>query len=147
MNSTKKCKGCNSTKSIESFVTIYGYVNPRGKYCIDCFHKHQQEHASSLMDGRDFCLYCGAKISKAYDWHPNGKSKKCYIHSDHMDPLAIGGIDDESNIVGCCAKCNLEKNDTPFTQWLDMIPPQMKNIAREIYFLKHGATPEDFYPS
>jgi late competence protein required for DNA uptake (superfamily II DNA/RNA helicase) len=147
MKIEKDCKGCNQVKPVASFVTVYGYSNPRGKYCKDCFKDHQKKHAISLMEGRDFCLYCGTRIEQAYDWYPGGGSKKCYLHNDHMDPLALGGADTEANTVYCCATCNIKKKDLPFTQWLGKLTPEMQKLAQEVYVSKHGGTPDEFSPS
>lgn len=143
----KVCPGCAKTKPIEDFVTIYGFANPRGKYCPDCFLRHERDHAISLLDGRDYCLYCGRKIERAYDWNPDGSSAKHYLNRDHMDPFALGGEDSECNTIYCCVLCNLKKGDRPFTEWLQMLSPECGQLAREIYVQKHGYQPEEFTPS
>lgn len=119
----KECPKCRKVKLISEFVTIWGYKNPRGKYCYSCFLINEQEHASSLMDGRDFCLYCGKKILKVYDWDKNGKPLKTYLHLDHMDPFSLGGLDSDSNKVYCCVECNLKKSDMLFLDWLKILKP------------------------
>ena len=143
----KKCPKCNEVKPTSSFVTIYGYVNPRGKYCNNCFEVTQQEHAMLLMEGRDFCLYCGKKITKAYDWTPEGNSAKTYLNNDHMDPLSLGGEDSEDNTVYCCPECNIKKGNQTFSEWLNNLKPEFATLAREIYIKKHKRTPEKFKPS
>lgn len=99
------------------------------------------------MDGRDYCLYCGKKMDKAYDWNPGGSSTKHYLNRDHMDPVALGGEDSDHNTVYCCVSCNLRKGDRPFTEWLKMLSPEGDELAREVYVQKHGYQPEDFTPS
>lgn len=143
----KTCGKCNLLKPITEFVTIYGVKNPRGKYCKNCFEFHQQQHAMSLMEGRDFCLYCGKKIKKVYDWKPEGKPEKTYLHLDHMDPLSLGGEDSKSNTVYCCVDCNLQKGNKTYTEWLKELKQDNREIARHIYLQKHGRAPEDFKPS
>ena len=143
----KICPGCGLITSIGEFVTIYGVKNPRGKYCQSCFKEHQRQHAISLMDGRDFCLYCSTQIYKAYDWTPDGKSERTYLQLDHMDPLSLGGEDSENNTVYCCTACNLKKGDKPFVQWLDELKPECREISRKIYVEKHKREPETFEPS
>jgi hypothetical protein len=143
----KTCLGCLQVKPIEEFVTIYGFKNPRGKYCHDCFLTHEHNHAVSLLEGRNFCLYCGKKIEKAYDWTPEGNSAKNYLNRDHMDPVALGGEDSQHNTVFCCVSCNLKKVNRPFTEWLQMLSPEYRELSRKIYAEKHAHQPEDFTPS
>jgi len=142
----KKCARCKIVKPTEHFVTIYGCVNPRGKYCKQCFFEREQEFVRELLNGRDFCLYCGKPITKAYDWTPEGKSKKTYIHLDHMDPLCLGGDDSENNTVYCCVTCNTRKSIRSFADWLNQLEPPYRDLARNIYQEKHGRSPEEFQP-
>ncbi|TNC80245.1 MAG: hypothetical protein C9356_15060 [Oleiphilus sp.] len=144
---SKQCPGCQTEKSIDHFVTVYGYANPRGKYCRSCFDEHQRQHARELLDGRDFCPYCGVAIPKAYDYTETGRSLKTYVHRDHMDPLSLGGIDADSNTLYCCVGCNRSKADQPFTRWLASLEEPYKTISREIYVRKHGHPPEQFKPT
>jgi len=37
---------------------------------------------------------------------------------DHVDPLSSGGAHDNSNIIGCCSKCNQSKGRKPLVAWL-----------------------------
>lgn len=143
----KKCAKCEMVKPISSFVSIYGFNNPRGKYCEDCYFLIQQEHAISLMEGRDFCLYCGKKITKAYDWTIDGKSSRVLLHRDHMDPLSLGGEDSENNTVYCCLGCNIRKGNKTFIEWLNILEPQYSALARNVYIKKHKCIPENFRPS
>jgi 5-methylcytosine-specific restriction endonuclease McrA len=58
------------------------------------------------------CWYCGQKF--------NGGS----IHLDHIIPISVGGLDDESNIALACAFCNMAKSDYAldvFLDWLDHV--------------------------
>ena len=143
----KKCGRCKIIKPTSSFVSIYGFKNPRGKYCYDCFLEIQQEHAISLMEGRNFCLYCGEVISKVYDWKVDGKSAKTYLHRDHMNPLSLGGEDTDDNTVYCCTNCNIKKGNKNFIEWLKLLEPDYSKLAREVYIQKHKYIPEDFKPS
>lgn len=142
----KKCRKCNFIKPISYFVSVYGFKNPRGKYCYECFLAIEQEHVINLMEGRDFCLYCGKIIRKAYDWTIEGKSIKTYVHSDHMDPLSLGGQDNNRNTVYCCTSCNRKKGNTSFVEWLKLLKPRNFSLAREIYIQKHKHSPEKFKP-
>lgn len=142
----KKCAGCGVVKPIEDFVTIYGYTNPRGKYCRQCFVDREQGFVRTLLEGRDFCLYCGKPIAKAYDRTPEGKSTRTYINLDHMDPLCLGGEHSSENIVYCCIKCNERKGSKAFIEWLKQLKPPCKELARQVYEEKHGRSPEEFEP-
>jgi len=143
----KKCPGCEVIKSINDFVTIFGFLNPRGKFCKTCFLNHQLEHAISLMEGRYFCLYCGKKVEKVHDWTAEGKPLHIYLHLDHMDPISRGGEDTKHNTVYCCVACNLKKKDKLFTDWLKELKPECRDLSRKVYVAKHGRKPEDFKPS
>ena len=143
----KTCPECKQHKPITEFVTIYGFKNPRGKYCKTCFELHQKQHAMSLMEGRDYCLYCGRKIEKAYDWTSEGNSERTYLHRDHMDPISLGGEDSERNTVYCCVECNLKKGNKLFSDWLMELKPECREISQSIYIQKHGRVPEEFKPA
>lgn len=47
------------------------------------------------------CAYCGADAS----------------HVDHQTPRARGGTDDISNLVPCCATCNISKGMMTVEEW------------------------------
>lgn len=143
-NKEKNCPSCGLVKPIEDFVTIFGSSNPRGRYCINCFLEQQRQHVISLMEGRDFCLYCGVKIEKAYDWTSGGKSDRSYLQLDRMDPISLGGEDSEHNTVYCCVSCNLKKKNKLFTKWLEEIEPKYRELSRRVYIEKHGKKPEEF---
>ena len=146
MKSEKKCPRCGLIKQISEFVTIYGYPNVRGKYCLPCFYDREREYAIEILEGRDCCLYCGKKIEKLYDWLPNGTPSKTYVNLDHMDPLSLGGEDKDENTLYCCVNCNLRKGDKTFTDWLRSLESPYKEIAREVYIRKQRRRPEDFEP-
>ena len=142
----KTCPRCGLVKPLSQFVTIYGYENSRGKYCRQCFLDREQESVRALLDGRDFCLYCGKVITKAYDWTPEGRSKKTYINLDHMDPRYLGGDDSHENTVYCCTTCNARKGRKPFLVWLGELKAPYEELARRVYEEKHGRSPEEFEP-
>jgi HNH endonuclease len=49
------------------------------------------------------CQYCGQQGGK--------------LHCDHVIPVARGGINDLSNLVTACERCNLSKNDKTPDEW------------------------------
>ncbi|KAA5547018.1 hypothetical protein FYK55_00950 [Roseiconus nitratireducens] len=161
MSKIKICPRCDRAKARDEFVNIYGHANPRGKYCRSCFDERELEHVRELMDGRDFCLYCGKRILRYCEWNADGRSTRTFIHRDHMDPVSGGGHDeygvvdletgtlseDDRNLVYCCAECNLKKGEMPFLKWLERLAPEFQKLARRVYAEKHdGKQPEQFVP-
>jgi 5-methylcytosine-specific restriction endonuclease McrA len=49
---------------------------------------------------RGCCHYCRTPLTLDGQWHV-----------EHMLPRALGGTDDELNLVAACAPCNLAKRD------------------------------------
>ena len=58
---------------------------------------------------------------------------------DHMDPLSKGGAHDASNLIVCCAKCNLMKAAKTFDVWLALLPHDRAATVRRIYERKRSA--------
>jgi HNH endonuclease len=156
---SKLCKGCGKLTPKSDFVSVYGQANPRGKYCMCCYLARERQHVMSLMDGRDFCLYCGKKIGKYCDYDENGRSVMHYMELDHMDPVALGGhdvvglidletgesLDDGQNTVYCCRECNRAKKHKPFIEWVESLTPECKEFAIAVYKQKHeGKSPDEF---
>ena len=157
---TKTCKGCDTQLPKGDFVSRFGFTNPRGHLCKNCWNEKQQDEVRDLMDGRDACLYCGVSQQKVRDYDENGNVTKTYLHMDHMEPIARGGYDpytydmeindftDDTtrNTVYCCTDCNLRKSDLPFVEWLDKIPEIHRGFARKVYRERNGIEPEEFVP-
>lgn len=111
-----------------------------------------------MMDGRDACLYCGTVLLRPRDYNESGSATKTHVH---MDPVSRGGYDPFTydveigdftenttrNIAFCCSHCNLKKSDMLFVDWLKVIPPENRELAREVYRIKNGFEPEDFVPT
>ena len=112
-----------------------------------------------LMDGRDFCLYCGKTVAKYCDYDARGNSSGSYIELDHMDPISLGGhdtrglidletaesLDDGQNVVYCCRECNRKKSNTLFVDWVKSLAPHFQALAIEVYKQKHdGRLPDGF---
>lgn len=49
------------------------------------------------------CVYCGRSAQK----------DGIIVHVDHVDPVALGGENDPSNLVTACEDCNLGKGAEP----------------------------------
>ena len=156
----KTCKGCNTEMPKDRFVSRFGYNNPRGRLCRNCWNLKQLDEVKELMDGRHACLYCGVSVSRVRDYDESGNVTKTHLHLDHMDPISLGGydpftydleIDDFTedttrNTVYCCADCNLKKSDIPFVDWLERIPETLRDFARKTYRERNGIEPEEFVP-
>ncbi len=61
------------------------------------------------------CFYCSFQFDLKKLINPHGylwiyNRGKTPFHIDHRIPLALGGADDESNMVLACQKCNLRKS-------------------------------------
>jgi len=64
------------------------------------------------------CPYCGKPIDIST------------LHLDHMEPLSLGGLHGVSNVIACCAECNLKKASQPIEDWIGSLP-----AARQSYLL------------
>lgn len=156
----KACPECKKIKPLTEFVDLAGADNPRGKYCRACFEARQFQSLLELLDGRDYCLYCGKKFRCTYERLSDGSTKHL-VERDHMDPLIWGGGFDEyegqydddrdpyiaaRNTVYCCRECNQLKGDMLFVDWLKQLQPRFRRLARKVYIEKHGHRPEKFKP-
>lgn len=172
MADTKTCRRCRKTLPVGRFVDASGRPNPRGHYCLVChlrrldnrhraalkreqitikklrvlYGRYWRHYAApeyflaSLHDERDFCPYCGTWFDEITP-NPFNDSP---LHLDHMDPLDKGGENSIRNAVICCGPCNIQKGKRSFTDWLAMLTPKYRRLARAIYRHKHGHPPEAF---
>ncbi len=174
MADTKACCCCHKTLPGDRFVDAGGQHNPRGHYCLTChlkqlderhraalrrelitkqklriiYGKHWRHYAvpeffrANLHDERDFCPYCGSWFDEIT---PNTFNNSP-LHLDHMDPLDKGGENSIRNVVVCCGPCNIHKGKRAFLDWLAILEPKYRTLARAIYRHKHGQPPESFIP-
>jgi 5-methylcytosine-specific restriction endonuclease McrA len=172
MTNTKTCRRCHKILPVDRFVDTSGQHNPRGHYCLVCHLKrYDDRHRSALrrelitiqklriiygkrwrhyaapeffhanlLDERDFCPYCGTWFDQI---KPNNFNDSP-LHLDHMDPLDKGGENSIRNVVFCCGPCNIQKGKRSFLDWLAMLEPKYRQLARVIYRHKHGHSPEAF---
>ena len=172
MADTKECRRCHQTLSVERFVDRSGRHNPRGHYCLTChlrrlddrhraalkvegltiqklriiYGQYWRHYAvpeffhANLLDERDFCPYCGTW----YDQITPNTFNDSPLHLDHMDPLDKGGENSIRNVVVCCGPCNIKKGKRSFLDWLAMLEPKYRKLARTIYCHKHSHPPEAF---
>ena len=57
------------------------------------------------------CVYCGEVL----------ESGSTLLTLDHVTPQALGGSNDEGNLVTCCKRCNSEKRDLRLGDWLQVL--------------------------
>ncbi len=62
------------------------------------------------------CQYCGA--------HP----PDVILHVDHINPVKLGGKNEEENLITSCSACNLGKSATPLTA----VPKSLADRAAEV---------------
>lgn len=99
----------------------------------------------TLYEERDFCPYCGESLPPQYlAENESTVPFRGRAHIDHMDPLSKGGEDSIRNAVYVCDKCNYEKGDIPFSEWMKKLNTKYRRLALEIYTKKHGHTPDEF---
>ena len=103
------------------------------------------EFRYTLYTENPACPYCDGPLgpSSTSDAPEENESEQS-AHLDHMDPLSKGGEDSIRNAVYVCAKCNLAKRDRLFIDWLEVLPPELREKARAVYVAKHGHPPEAF---
>lgn len=64
-----------------------------------------REWAEILEINGHVCVYCGGSN--------NGKR----LERDHIHPIALGGLDEPSNVVPACRSCNASKHTKTVTEW------------------------------
>lgn len=62
------------------------------------------------------CMYCGA--------HP----PEVLLHLDHVHPVALGGSNDEDNLITSCERCNLGKGAVS----LSTVPVSLVDKAKDV---------------
>lgn len=72
----------------------------------------------------EFCCYCGLDLSviKYNNYKKRSGLATVFYSVDHLVPKSKGGNNGHLNKMGCCSKCNVEKDN--------------KTIDQYIYFLK-----------
>ena len=104
------------------------------------------EFPATLYVAQSTCPYCGGRLGPLPILEPEAAEEGQSAHLDHMDPLSLGGEDSVRNALYVCRACNLAKGKRPFVDWLAMLTPTYREIARRIYQEKHGHAPEAFVP-
>jgi 5-methylcytosine-specific restriction endonuclease McrA len=62
-----------------------------------------------IRDLAERCFYCDCELRENRT-------------IDHMEPIALGGSNDEDNIVVACRPCNEAKGMKSFVEWMDQLP-------------------------
>lgn len=121
---------------------------PKLKIIYGKYWKHYalpHDFSFTLREERDFCPYCGDSLPSQNLGLDNPSDPfRGRPHIDHMDPLCSGGENSTRNTVYICDKCNYKKGELLFLNWLRMLKPHYRKLARQIYRQKHGQQPEDF---
>ena len=80
--------------------------------------RQEKRLAIYLRDGLS-CVYCGASVEDG-----------AQLSLDHLTPDSKGGVNDATNLVTCCSRCNSSRGDRPFRTFA-------RATAR---YLNHGVT-------
>lgn len=75
------------------------------------------ENGNQILDVKKYykCHYCeGCNFTEEE------------ITKDHKDPISKGGTDSVSNIVPACLKCNRDKADTPYVDYMRVLKARKK---------------------
>ena len=72
------------------------------------------------------CCYCGCELNE----HSHTTDPACAT-LDHVTPRNLGGSNDATNLVACCARCNSRRQDTPLRQWAFGIGLERAELAVE----------------
>lgn len=88
-------------------------ANATGRIQPDAEHSLTLEELDAVYQASNgFCHYCDAKLDQ---YGENGWTV------DHKTPLVLGGDHAKPNIVIACQKCNSQKGDMPYQQFIQRI--------------------------
>ncbi len=65
------------------------------------------------------CQYCGATPPSVI------------LHVDHIHPVAMGGKDDQDNLITACESCNLGKSATPLSRIPESLSSKAERVAEK----------------
>ena len=72
-----------------------------------------EERVQHFLDWGGKCFYCDKKLPK-----PGTRAGRA-THFDHLVPQSRGGTDDLSNLRPCCKRCNTDKADMHYIDFLE----------------------------
>jgi DNA repair exonuclease SbcCD ATPase subunit len=88
------------------------------------FTVSQRAHILSKTEGR--CVYCRCQLPKTW-------------HVEHLDPLCLGGTNEDSNLRAACVDCNQRKGGMDFKVWILQLLTHWQKRAKsdELQDLRH----------
>jgi predicted nuclease with TOPRIM domain len=88
------------------------------------FTVSQRAHILSKTSGR--CVYCRCQLPKTW-------------HVEHLDPLCLGGTNEDSNLRAACVDCNQRKGGMDFKVWILQLLNHWQKRAKsdELQDLRH----------
>jgi hypothetical protein len=79
---TKKCKSCEQERLKSAFVSRFGFENPRGQLCRDCWIKRHEDTSMNVV-------YCCADCNM---------KKKDRPFAEWMKSIPVGNLELASNV-------------------------------------------------
>jgi 5-methylcytosine-specific restriction endonuclease McrA len=70
---------------------------------------------SVLIEDDYTCIYCGEKTKNP--------------HVDHIVPIALGGNSDNCNLATACQRCNYQKGEKTYHEWMVSWVKKAKEIS------------------
>lgn len=64
------------------------------------------------------CLYCGAQVAIGDERGQSSVLGVALATLDHVEPVALGGTNDATNLVTACIYCNRSKGDDELVTYL-----------------------------
>ncbi|MGW5637138.1 HNH endonuclease [Streptomyces sp. NPDC003832] len=103
------CAACRKKRQRQHVQNYYRRLPPDKRHTLthkrraDAYGVEHEPYSRTAILARwgGCCAYCGREAA----------------HLDHVEPLAKGGADKESNIVPACAPCNLSKGAKTLAEW------------------------------
>jgi hypothetical protein len=90
--------------------------NPLSSFRIEFKPIEKQKSLEEIKNPK--CIYCNCKLN------PTNAT------TDHIIPISKGGNNTQVNLMVCCIKCNGERGDMEFYQYIKNKNPKFKNAKR-----------------
>jgi CRISPR/Cas system Type II protein with McrA/HNH and RuvC-like nuclease domain len=112
----KKYKPCEiyrrGYKNIENFVVIGLKYN--GKNIKRRTNGFAKEYIKVNKNCK--CIYCGVELNMEN------------VTTDHIVPISDGGNNSKVNLIYCCSKCNNDRSNIPFYEYMKLLKKEVKYI-------------------